>query len=59
MDLAAPHVAYVIVCYAVSGLALGGLWAAIAMRARSIRRQLEALETEGAPRRVRSAASPA
>lgn len=59
MDLSAPHVGYVIVCYAVSGLALGGLLLAIVLRARGIRRRLEALESDGAPRRARSVASPA
>lgn len=59
MDLAAPHVSYVLVCYAVSGLALAGLLAAILMRARNVRRQLETLESQGSPRRTRGVASPA
>jgi len=59
MDFAAPHVSYVVACYAVSGLALGGLLAAILMRARSVRRQLETLESQGSPRRTRGVASPA
>ncbi|MGE0211047.1 MAG: heme exporter protein CcmD [Parvibaculaceae bacterium] len=59
MDFSAPYAGYVIACYAVSGLSLGGLLVAILARSRRVQQRLETLETEGAPRRPRGLASPA
>jgi heme exporter protein CcmD len=55
MDLAAKHVGFVLASYAVAFVAIGGLIAAVWLRARRVSRRLEELERLGAPRRRRMA----
>ena len=55
MDFAAPHIGFVIASYAVTVAVLGGLVAWLLARAAQMRRRLERLEAEGAPRRPSAA----
>jgi len=52
MDFSAPHVDFVLICYAVSAVLLLGMTAMVVMRSRSADRQLIKLEAERAKRRA-------
>ena len=53
MDLAAPHLGYVIIAYAISAVVLVALVAAVAIDLKRQRRAVERLDTAGANPRPR------
>ena len=56
MDFSAPHVDFVLICYAVSAVLLLGMTTMIVMRSRHADSQLMKLEAERAKRRAAKAA---
>jgi heme exporter protein D len=51
MDLAAPHLGFVLAAYGLSLVVLAGLVLWLRHRSRTLARALQQLEAEGAPRR--------
>ena len=51
MDLAAPHIGFVLAAYGLSAVVLGLMTAAITLRYRRTARRLEDFQASGAPRR--------
>ena len=54
MDLASPHLGFVLAAYGLAAVALAGLTAAIWLRYRRTARQLSQMEASAAPRRRRA-----
>jgi|SoiMetStandDraft_2_1073263.scaffolds.fasta_scaffold106935_2 heme exporter protein D len=58
MDLAAPHLGFVLAAYGLSLLVLGGLVLWLRHRSRTLAQAVQQLEAEGAPRRRAIAGAP-
>ncbi len=58
IDFSAPHVAFVLWSYALSGVVLGGLLFWVITRNRAIARRLDQLDAESTVRRRKTQAKP-